>query len=158
MYCLLCTAPYTGVYWRSGLVIFCVMNYLSLVCVLVLSDSATPRTVARQAPLSIGFSRQEYWSRLPFPSPGDLPDPDPSEDSLVLPDSSQGSASFSLGWCPLLPQPQVRAFHFLLLAPDLAFILLCLLLPAPPAAACGDISTEKCHHYLTVHGNFSISH
>ena len=32
-------------------------------------------TVARQAPLSIGFSRQEYWSGLPFPSPGDLPDP-----------------------------------------------------------------------------------
>ena len=34
---------------------------------------ATPRTVAYQAPLSIGFSRQEYWSGLPFPSPGDLP-------------------------------------------------------------------------------------
>ena len=33
---------------------------------------ATPRTVARQAPLSMGFSRQEYWSGLPFPSPGDL--------------------------------------------------------------------------------------
>ena len=32
-------------------------------------------TVACQAPLSIGFSRQEYWSGLPFPSPGDLPDP-----------------------------------------------------------------------------------
>ena len=31
--------------------------------------------VARQAPLSMGFSRQEYWSGLPFPSPGDLPDP-----------------------------------------------------------------------------------
>ena len=35
----------------------------------------TPWTVARQAPLSTGFSRQEYWSGLPFPSPGDLPDP-----------------------------------------------------------------------------------
>ena len=40
---------------------------------------ATPWTVARQAamsmgPLSMGFSRQEYWSGLPFPSPGDLPD------------------------------------------------------------------------------------
>ena len=35
----------------------------------------TPWTVAHQAPLSIGFSRQEYWSGLPFPSPGDLPDP-----------------------------------------------------------------------------------
>ena len=35
----------------------------------------TPWTVARQAPLSMGFSRQEYWSGLPFPSPGDLPIP-----------------------------------------------------------------------------------
>ena len=34
---------------------------------------ATPWTVARQAPLSMGFSRQEHWSGLPFPSPGDLP-------------------------------------------------------------------------------------
>ena len=32
-------------------------------------------TIAHQAPLSMGFSRQEYWSRLPFPSPGDLPNP-----------------------------------------------------------------------------------
>ena len=36
---------------------------------------ATPWTVALQAPLSMGFSRQEYWSGLPFPSPGYLPDP-----------------------------------------------------------------------------------
>ena len=34
-----------------------------------------PWTVDRQAPLSMGFSRQEYWSALPFPPPGDLPDP-----------------------------------------------------------------------------------
>ena len=36
---------------------------------------ATPWTVAYQAPSSMGFSRQEYWSGLPFPSPGDLPNP-----------------------------------------------------------------------------------
>ena len=35
---------------------------------------ATPWTVAHQAPLSMGFSRQEYWSGLPCPPPGDLPD------------------------------------------------------------------------------------
>ena len=35
----------------------------------------TPRTVAHQAPPSMGFSRQEFWSGLPFPSPEDLPDP-----------------------------------------------------------------------------------
>ena len=34
-----------------------------------------PWTVAHQAPVSMGFSRQEYWSGLPFPSPGDLPNP-----------------------------------------------------------------------------------
>ena len=40
------------------------------------SDSfATPWTAAHQAPLSMGFPRQEYWSELPFLSPGDLPDP-----------------------------------------------------------------------------------
>ena len=37
---------------------------------------ATPWTVAHQAPLSLGFSRQEYWSGLPFPSPGALPNPE----------------------------------------------------------------------------------
>ena len=36
---------------------------------------ATPWTVAYQSPQSMGFSRQEYWSTLPFPSPGDLPNP-----------------------------------------------------------------------------------
>ena len=35
----------------------------------------TPWTVVYQGPLSMGFSRQEYWSGLPFPSPGDLPNP-----------------------------------------------------------------------------------
>ena len=41
----------------------------------VVSDSLTLRTVARQAPLSMEFSKQEFWSGLPFPAPGDLPDP-----------------------------------------------------------------------------------
>ena len=41
----------------------------------VVSDSATPWTTAYQAPPSTGFSKQEYWSGLPFPSPGDLPNP-----------------------------------------------------------------------------------
>ena len=36
---------------------------------------ATPWTVAHQAPLSVGFPKEEYWSKLPFPSAGDLPDP-----------------------------------------------------------------------------------
>ena len=41
----------------------------------IVSNSSIPWTVARQAPLSMGFSRQECWSALPFPPPGDLPDP-----------------------------------------------------------------------------------
>ena len=40
-----------------------------------MSKSVAPWTVAHQAPLSMEFSRQEYWSGLPFPSPGDLPYP-----------------------------------------------------------------------------------
>ena len=50
----------------------------------VLFDSATLWTVAHQAPLSMGFSRQEYWSGLPFPSPGDLPDPEIEPGSPTL--------------------------------------------------------------------------
>ena len=45
---------------------------------------ATPWTVAHQAPPSMGFSRQEYWSGLPFPSPGDLPNPGIELGSPVL--------------------------------------------------------------------------
>ena len=44
-----------------------------------------PWTVARQAPLSMGFPRQEYWSGLPFPPPGDLPDPGIQPSSPVSP-------------------------------------------------------------------------
>ena len=41
----------------------------------VTSESAIPRTIAFQAPLSMALSQQEYWSGLPFPPPGDLPHP-----------------------------------------------------------------------------------
>ena len=57
---------------------------------------ATLWTVAHQAPLSMGFSRQEYWIGLSFPSPGDLPDPgiEPGSSALQadsLPSESQES-------------------------------------------------------------------
>ena len=45
---------------------------------------ATPWTVAYQVPPSVGFSRPEYWSGLPFPSPGDLPDLGTESGSLAL--------------------------------------------------------------------------
>ena len=63
--------------WQS-LHSFIRCNFLQKVKVKLLSRVqlfATPWTVTYQAPLSMGFSRQEYWSGLPFPSPGDLPDP-----------------------------------------------------------------------------------
>ena len=50
----------------------------------------TPWTVARQAPLSMEFSRQEYWSGLPFPTPGDLPDPVVEPASLMSPELASG--------------------------------------------------------------------
>ena len=48
------------------------------------SESLQSWTVAHWAPLSMGFSRQEYWSGLPFPSPGDLPDPGTESCSPTL--------------------------------------------------------------------------
>ena len=45
---------------------------------------ATPWTIAYQTPPSMGFSRQEYWSGLPFPPPGDLPNPGIEPRSLAL--------------------------------------------------------------------------
>ena len=56
---------------------------------------ATPWTVAYQAPPFMGFSRQEYWSGLPFPSPGDLPNPgikprSPAFQADSLPAEPQG--------------------------------------------------------------------
>ena len=45
----------------------------------------TPWTIAHQAPLSVGFSKQDYWSGLPFPFPGDLPDPGIETVFLVSP-------------------------------------------------------------------------
>ena len=59
---------------------------------------ATPWTVAHQAPLSMEFSRQEYWSRLPFPSPGDLPNPgiEPRSPALQADHLSHGEALYSI--------------------------------------------------------------
>ena len=53
-------------------------------------------TVACQAPLSMGFSRQEYWSRLPFSSPRDLPDPEMEPMSPVAPALADDSLPFEL--------------------------------------------------------------
>ena len=63
----------------------CLLSRFSCVWLL-----ATPWSGARQAPLSMGFSRQEYWSGLPCPPPGDLPDPGLNPNLFNLVDSQAG--------------------------------------------------------------------
>ena len=64
----------------------------------VVSDSAAPWTVTHQAPLSMGFSRQEYWNGLPFLTPGDLPNPGIKPASLVSPALAGGFFTTSDTW------------------------------------------------------------
>ena len=60
--------------------------YTRVCCVLIhVQLFVIPWTVAHQVPLSMGFSRQEYWSVLPFPTPEDLPDPGVELVSLAPP-------------------------------------------------------------------------
>ena len=63
-----------------------------------MSDSVTQRTVAHQAPLSVGFSIQKYWSGLPFPPPGDPPDSGIELVSLSSPALAGGLFSTSTTW------------------------------------------------------------
>ena len=71
---------------------------------------AIPWTVAHQAPLSMGFPRQEYWSGLPFSPPGDLPDPGTEPMSLKSPALAgrffTTSVTWEIHWA--LRQPQIR--------------------------------------------------
>ena len=61
--------------WKVESQYICQAFLISGLVVKLCPTPTTPWTVACRAPLSMGFSRQEYWSGLPFPSPGDLPDP-----------------------------------------------------------------------------------
>ena len=76
----------------------------SHMCMWVLSRVqlfVTPLTVAHQAPLSMGFYRQEYWSGLPFPSPRDLPDPRIKPTSIASPALAGGFFTTELLGKPL---------------------------------------------------------
>ena len=64
----------------------------------VVSDSVTLWTVACHAPLSMGLSRQEYWSGLPCPAPGDLPDPETELMSLLSSALAGGFFTTSATW------------------------------------------------------------
>ena len=70
----------------------------------VVSNSATPRIVACQTPLFMEFSRQEYWSGLPLPSPGGLPDPG------IKPRSPELEADTLTSEPPGKPQPTYTAY------------------------------------------------
>ena len=59
----------------------------------------TPETIARQSPLSIEFSRQEYWNGLPCPSPGDLPKPGIEPGSPALQGDSLPSKQLLKNYC-----------------------------------------------------------
>ena len=74
----------------------------------------TPWAVAHQAPLSMGFSRPEYWSGLPFPSPGNLPDPgteprSPELQADSLPSEPPGEPH---SWVKRLNLPSLDIKHF----------------------------------------------
>ena len=81
-----CKAERLGRYQSYSQTIF----FIESVSHSFVSDSATPRTVARQAPRSMGLSWQECWSRLPFPSPGDLPNPETKPVFPALADGFSG--------------------------------------------------------------------
>ena len=65
----------------------------------------TPWTVAYQAPLSMRFSRQEYWSGLPFPTPRDLPDPGIKPESLASPALAGRFFTTSTTWETIVAAP-----------------------------------------------------
>ena len=71
---------------------------------------ATPWTIAHQAPLSMGFFRQEYWSGLPFPPPEDLPDPGIKPMLPVSPALQQILYQLSQLYPPLKSQKKLKIF------------------------------------------------
>ena len=74
--------------------------YVGLSCFSRAQLFATVRTIAHQAPLSMAFSRQEYWSGMPFSSPGDLPDPGIEPESFTFPALAGKFFTTSATWMP----------------------------------------------------------
>ena len=97
-----------SIYISSVLCYFLPSSNFGHVCVCVcvhtcsvMSDSAAPWTEAHQAPLSLEFSKQAYWSVMPFPPPGNLPDPEMEPHCLCLQHEKAGSL-------PLVPPQSVQ--------------------------------------------------
>ena len=81
----------------------CVLNWCSRVWLFGVWLFATPWTVAHQAPLSMGFSRQQHWNGLPCPLIGDLPDPGIEVVSLLSPALAGRFFTTSATWEVLTP-------------------------------------------------------
>ena len=108
---------------------------------------ATPRTAARQAPLSMGSSRQEYWSGLPCPSPGDLPDPgieprSPTLQTVSLP--SEPPRKPNLWLKRIMTRSTGEATG------GLALLSVACLIKLPPPPTLGP-SGASFHHSLSIH-------
>ena len=118
----------------------CMLSHLSCVWLLV-----TPWTVARQAPLSMGFSRQEYWSGLPCPLPGDLPDTGIKPRSLMSPALAGG---------PLPPtppgKPQISSQKQVNQFPELSMTL--------PRVASSIFSKRRCIWDIVLHRVLGSAH
>ena len=78
----------------------------------------TPGTVARQVPLSVRFPRQEYWSGLPFPSPGDLPDPGikPGSPALQMDSVPSEPPGYPCAYFHLIKKKKIPDFERTLLS------------------------------------------
>ena len=74
------------------------MHYFLCIACVSAQCSQTPWTLARWAPLSMGFSREKYWSGLLFPSPGDLPDPGTESVSPASPALAEIVFTTSTTW------------------------------------------------------------
>ena len=81
----------------------CPVHVCVLSCFNCIILCATLWTVALQAPLSMGFSRQEYWSGLPCPPPGDLPHPGIEPVSLMSPTLADGFFNTNAAWEAPIP-------------------------------------------------------
>ena len=103
---------------------------------------ATPWTVAHQAPLSMGFPRQEYWSRVLFPLPGDLPHPGIDPVSLTSPALAGGLFITRAPWesppsiSKALPSPAVRLLQGPVMMVPLAHAVCSAGLPVPMSPRC----------------------
>ena len=122
--------------------------YISLVIqniAVVVSDSFTiPRTIACRVPLSMGFPRLEYWSGLPFPPPGNFPNPGikpGSPVSLVL------AGGFFTTELPAKPSPQLN--HVLKRQLPVGSRA-----PPPHSCSCAEVFQLPCFHNLISHHSF----